>query len=153
MDTPSLEGSAAVIPTLTISMLSQPCGRGLCLSPACAAVVMANGWQRHEKCFICIPIVSRAGKVTLRSPSIACRAKNLPCPPKLPGLWRYKIFSNKKKLDHLPGGAIVLILMTTKDSFDHCRSHTFLIADSKPTSTVTTLLLPARLDVRLISLI
>lgn len=82
-----------------------------------------------------MPIVIRVGKVTWCSPSGTHGARYLLSPPQLLGLWRYKIFPNKKKLDHLPEGTITFIPTTMKDSFDHRSGHTSLTGDSKPTST------------------
>lgn len=135
----SSEGPAVVMPMLPTSTHRHPSQCGLHLPPACPAVVTANcwgrGWQRDEKRLICIPVVRRVGKVTRRCPSMTRRARYLLSPPELPWLQRYKIFSNKKKLDHLPGGATTFIPMSMKDGFDHGSSHTSLIADGKPTST------------------
>lgn len=94
------EGSAAAIPTLTASTHTGPCPHVLCPSPACAAVVMANGqdrgWRRDEKCFICISTVRRVGKVTQRSPSITRRARYLPSPLELRGCGGIKYLLTKR---------------------------------------------------------
>lgn len=128
----SLEGSVAATPMLSIKMQSP-------LSPWPLSPIhgqqlrqrIAKGWEMSNLYSHCQE--GRKGHLVL--PCTTRRTRYLLCPAELPGLWRYKIFSNKKKLDPLPGAAITFILMTRKDGFDPHSSHTSLIASSKPTST------------------
>lgn len=88
---------------------SHPCQRGFCVSPANGQwswpTAMTEDGKGMKNISSVIPIVGRVRKVTRRSPSITRRARYLPSSPELPGLRRYKIFSNKKKLDHSAWGS------------------------------------------------